>query len=108
MVNKIPHKYELANAKDTNAFQVLQFLHMEKVDGSYNLIKDGTTNEEVLKALINRLDYQNYLLYNEQTATMLVLLEEALSLQESLNKEKLPVGNEPDLKQQKDGTEKNS
>lgn len=51
------HKYELANFENpNNSGQVLQFI--EKVYEGYGPIRtvnDGTTNEEVLRVLIDRL-----------------------------------------------------
>ena len=56
------NKYELDNFEDSNGKQILQFIEKVKVgDGAggaqLETVSDGTTNEEVLKMLINRLQY---------------------------------------------------
>ena len=60
-VNVEGHQYELSNfEKKENPGQILQFIHKEpKEEGSTELItiSDGTTNEEVLEVLINRMNF---------------------------------------------------
>lgn len=60
-VNVPGHTYELANFENKEApGQILQFIHKEpKAEGSTELvtISDGTTNEELLDALINRMNF---------------------------------------------------
>ena len=55
------HAYELSNfEKKDEKGQVLQFIHKEPIEeGSTQLqtIADGTTNEEVLEALIDRISF---------------------------------------------------
>ena len=55
------HKYELQNFKEKNQpGQIIQFIEKIPVsEGSTELktVNDGTTNEEVLEMLINRLNY---------------------------------------------------
>lgn len=62
--------------------QQIQFLHKEttpeKTDGSLNLIKNGTTNEELLKVLINRLQYLNTVLPSRENSIVITKLEESL------------------------------
>ena len=57
------HTYELSNfEKKDEKGQVLQFIHKEPIEeGSTELktISDGTTNEEVLEVLIDRMKYLN-------------------------------------------------
>jgi hypothetical protein len=59
-VNIPGHNYELANFENKEAQgQILQFIQKEPISpGSSELvtIHDGTTNEEVLKVLINRME----------------------------------------------------
>ena len=54
------HTYELSNFENKDEKgQVLQFIHKEPIEeGSTELktVSDGTTNEEVLEALINRIE----------------------------------------------------
>jgi hypothetical protein len=56
------HKYELENFENKDQpGQTIQFIEKVKKDGTDELItvNDGTTNEEVLQVLINRLNYLN-------------------------------------------------
>jgi len=74
------HKYELASFEGS-APQTLQFI--EKVptaEGSKDLVtvNDGTTNEEVLKVLIDRLQYLNGKFPCRENAIVITKLEEAL------------------------------
>ena len=64
MKNLIPgHVYEMSNfEKKDQQGQILQFIHKEPLlDNSENMktISDGTTNEEVLEVLIDRMKYLN-------------------------------------------------
>lgn len=60
-VNVPGHTYELANFENKEGQgQTLQFIHKEpKEEGSTELvtISDGTTNEEVLEVLIDRMNF---------------------------------------------------
>lgn len=74
------HKYELASFEGGNP-QTLQFI--EKVpmaEGSQELItiNDGTTNEEVLLVLIDRLTSLNSKFPCRENAIVITKLEEAL------------------------------
>lgn len=74
------HKYELASFEGGPA-QTLQFI--EKVptaEGSKELrtVNDGTTNEEVLKVLIDRLQYLNGKFPCRENAIVITKLEESL------------------------------
>lgn len=77
------HKYELANfeAKEKPG-QVIQFI--EKIpaagtyDGSLNTLNDGTTNEEVLRMLIDRLQYLNAKAPCRENSVALTHIETAL------------------------------
>lgn len=74
------HKYELASFEGGPA-QALQFI--EKVpttEGSKELrtVNDGTTNEEVLKVLIDRLQYLNGKFPCRENAIVITKLEESL------------------------------
>lgn len=66
------HTYELAsgNKDDPNTpfFQTLQFIYKEEDNGELVLLVDGTTNEEVLEVLIDRMRWlQDKLPCNENT-----------------------------------------
>jgi hypothetical protein len=56
------HSYELENFEPTAEGQVIQFIQKEPVaEGSKEMrtVNNGTTNEEVLAMLIDRLNYLN-------------------------------------------------
>ncbi len=55
------HKYELRNFENANNTQTVQFIEKKAEEEELVLINDGTTNEEVLGMMINRLTY----LYNK-------------------------------------------
>lgn len=65
------HKYELENFEDkSKPGQMIQFIQKGpgKEGGSLATICDGTTNEEVLEMLIDRLEFLNGIMpsrYNE-------------------------------------------
>ena len=48
------HKYELASFEGGEP-QVIQFIEKEKVGDTFETINDGTTNEEILEMLIDRM-----------------------------------------------------
>lgn len=55
------HSYSLLNVESNKYEQSLNFIHKEKKEDSDELevISDGTTNEEVLECLIDRMKYLN-------------------------------------------------
>jgi hypothetical protein len=56
------HKYELYNFEDrSKSGQVLQFIEKAPIgdSGELKTVNDGTTNEELLDVLIDRLNYLN-------------------------------------------------
>ena len=76
------HTYELSNfEKKDEKGQVLQFIHKEPItEGSTELktISDGTTNEEVLEALINRMNFLNGKFPCRENSIVITHLETAL------------------------------
>ena len=76
------HTYELSNfEKKDEKGQVLQFIHKEPIEeGSIELktISDGTTNEEVLEALINRMNFLNGKFPCRENSIVITHLETAL------------------------------
>lgn len=76
------HAYELSNFENKDLEgQSLQFIHKEPViEGSSELktVSDGTTNEEVLEVLINRLGYLQSKFPCRENAIVITKLEEAL------------------------------
>lgn len=77
------HKYELASFEGGPA-QTLQFIEKtnqltENPDGSKLVtVNDGTTNEEVLRVLIDRLQYLNGKFPCRENAIVITKLEESL------------------------------
>ena len=55
------HSYSLLNIESGKHEQNLNFIHKEKKEDSDELevVSDGTTNEEVLEVLIDRMKYLN-------------------------------------------------
>ena len=76
------HQYELSNFENKNQRgQILQFIHKEPIEeGSTTLktISDGTTNEEVLEALINRMNFLNGKFPCRENSIVITHLETAL------------------------------
>ena len=76
------HTYELSNFENKDEKgQVLQFIHKEPIkEGSTELItvSDGTTNEEVLEALINRMNFLNGKFPCRENSIVITHLETAL------------------------------
>ncbi len=83
MINKIPgHTYEMSNFENKDqAGQIIQFIHKEpKEQGSTELvtISDGTTNEEVLEVLIDRMNFLQSKFPCRENALVITKLEESL------------------------------
>lgn len=76
------HKYELSNFENKDLKgQELQFIEKEpKFVGSTELvtINDGTTNEEVLEALIDRITFLNSKFPCRENSLAITNLEQAL------------------------------
>lgn len=76
------HTYELSNFENKNTKgQILQFIHKEpKQEGSTELItiSDGTTNEEVLEVLIDRIQFLQSKFPCKENAIVIIKLEESL------------------------------
>ena len=76
------HTYELSNFENKDAQgQKLQFIHKEpKEVGSIELVTvaDGTTTEEVIEVLINRLNYLQSKFPCKENACCITHLEEGL------------------------------
>ena len=76
------HAYELQNFENKDVEgQIIQFIHKEPiVEGSSELrtVNDGTTNEEVLEVLIDRLSYLQSKFPCRENAIVITKLEESL------------------------------
>ena len=83
MKNNIPgHQYELSNFENKDQQgQILQFIHKEpKEEGSTELItiSDGTTNEEILEVLIDRMNFLQSKFPCRENDIVITKLEESL------------------------------
>lgn len=83
MKNNVPgHQYEMSNFENKDQQgQILQFIHKEpKEEGSTELvtISDGTTNEEVLEVLIDRMNFLQSKFPCRENAIVITKLEESL------------------------------
>lgn len=80
------HRYELENfEKLTEVGQTIQFIQKEPMkelnglpEGTLETINDGTTNEEVLAVLINRMKYLQDKFPCRENAIVITKLEESL------------------------------
>ena len=76
------HRYELANFENNYVpGQVLQFIHKEpKEEGSPELktVSDGTTNEELLEVIIDRMNTMQAKFPCRENAIVVTKLEECL------------------------------
>lgn len=74
------HRYELENFENKEAEgQNLQFIHKEQNEaGQLETIKDGTTTEDVIEVLINRLTYLNGKFPCRENSIAITKLDEAL------------------------------
>jgi hypothetical protein len=82
VVKTAGHTYELSNFENKNeAGQTLQFIHKEpKEEGSTELVtkSDGTTNEELLEVLIDRMNFLQSKFPCRENALVITKLEESL------------------------------
>jgi len=87
------HTYELENFENKDAKgQVLQFIHKdttEEVPGVLYTISDGTTNEEVLEVLIDRMNYLQSKFGCRENAIVITHLETALMWLEKRTKDRI-------------------
>lgn len=76
------HTYELSNFENKDVEgQTLQFIHKEpKEEGSTELktVADGTTNEEIIEVLIDRLSFLQSKFPCRENAIAITKLEESL------------------------------
>lgn len=99
------HKYELANFENKEApGQVLQFIEKKSELASITgqqvpnggpplvTVNDGTTNEEVLAMLIDRLQFLQRLLPSRETAIAVTHIETALLWLKARTKDRIDRG----------------
>jgi len=58
--------------------QTIQSIDKKLVDGQFKTIRDGTTNEDVLRMLIDRMNWLNKLCSCRENSLCITKLEEAL------------------------------
>lgn len=94
------HRYELANHENKEApGQIIQFIEKRPVvapdggtTGTLETVHDGTTNEEVLKMLIDRMQSLYNKFPSEETACSISHLKSALYAQQSRTYERQQRG----------------
>ena len=75
------HCYKVENFENKSESQEIQFIEKEQIEpGSTELVTvyDGTTTEELLKVLINRMQYLQGKLPCRENAIVITKLEESL------------------------------
>ena len=85
------HKYLLDNFEDSGT-QIISFVHKETDGKKLQTVVQGTTNEEVLLMLINRLNYLQGQLPCRENALAITKLEEALMWLEKRTANRLDRG----------------
>jgi hypothetical protein len=93
----VGHKYLLANFEnDQNPAQTLQFIEKEPKEGGspgeMETISDGTTNEEVLEMLIDRMKYLQAKFPCKENACCITHLEEGLMWLEKRTRDRIKRG----------------
>ena len=84
------HKYVAQNFEDKESGQTIQFIEKEALPGlPLNTINDGTTNEEVLEILINRVKFLNNKYPCKENAMCITHMEEALMWLEKRTKDRI-------------------
>lgn len=89
------HVYEVENFVDKNISQTITFLKKQpKEEGSteLELVHDGTTNEEVLSVILDRLQSGNAKVPSRETAIAITKIQEALMWLEQRTKDRLSRG----------------
>lgn len=92
------HLYELANFEDKlQEGQKLQFIHKELLknkdgDKILSTVSDGTTNEEVLAVLIDRMNYLNSKFPCRENAIAITHLDTALLWLEKRTNDRIKRG----------------
>lgn len=82
------HEYHLVNQSGNKIAGTLQFIH--KKDGK--LLKDGTTSEEVLKVLIDRIEHLDTVVKSKHNKTTVEHLKKALAAMEARSVDRIKRG----------------
>lgn len=87
------HRYELSNFEATKEpGQVIQFIQKTPIggtDGELRTVADGTTNEEVLEMLIDRISYLQAKFPCKENACCITHLQEGLMWLEKRTKDRV-------------------
>jgi hypothetical protein len=93
MVIQTPgHKYLLPNFEKREEYQQIQFIEKQQMGPDLVTVNDGTTNEEVLTMLIDRLKFLNEKLASRETSVAIRKCEEALMWLNARTKERQARG----------------
>lgn len=79
-VLKKGHKYQLSGFENAKNTQEIQFIEKTPIEGTTELItvNDGTTNEELLEVLIDRMNYLQSSFPCRENAIVITKLQESL------------------------------
>lgn len=94
-VTETAHVYEVENFVNKNITQTITFLKKQPISESsteLELVHDGTTNEELLLILIDRLQSGNAKVPSRETAVAITNIEQALMWLEKRTKDRLSRG----------------
>lgn len=74
------HKYQLSGFEDPENTQTIQFIEKAPIENTTDLrtVNDGTTNEELLEVLINRMEYLQNKFPCRENAIVITKLQESL------------------------------
>lgn len=72
------HCYELENFEDIGNLQKIQFIEKIPEGDILKTVNDGTTNEEILSMLINRMEYLQGISPCRENAIVITKLQESL------------------------------
>jgi hypothetical protein len=73
------HKYELAHTNG-DGHEIVQFIEKRDIgNGILETVNEGTSNEEVIRMLINRMMYLNEWVYDPYNSEVLIHLQNALN-----------------------------
>jgi hypothetical protein len=74
------HKYQLSGFENAENTQEIQFIEKTPIEGTTELktVKDGTTNEEILEVLIDRMNYLQGKFPCRENAIVITKLQESL------------------------------
>jgi len=88
------HSYLLANFEHPQEMQSLQFINKtkSKTTGKFATVYDGTTNEEVLEMLIDRMHYLNGLMHSPNNDKAIGALKLALEFLNKRTKDRVARG----------------